>query len=333
MLEYNPCVAPLDLPTQELTVRCQAEQPLYLPPRAGATPGTTLWGAFGEVLLTHACVRHARGLGACIDQGAPCLASQYCPVPWLYKPYSRIHRRNLTRPVLLRARALEGQTPVMAFDIEVILWGRHAIAAKEVIEQVIQAMGQAGLEVEGERVCFQVTEIEAAPPLTLAERAAAIRTSAWHEALLVFETPFLHREKVEIEPGVSKKLFMAGGLLPLAEIIGNCAYELAAWDMEDRELGESLDREMRHSLCRQAREAARQAVNGLHITHCNLTPVSMGSRYSNQNGRYFPLMGFTGQVELQGPLEAALPWLLVLALGSGGQKRSMGFGRVQLWWR
>jgi hypothetical protein len=36
-----------------------------------------------------------------------------------------------------RARALEGQTPVMAFDIEVILWGRHAIAVKEVIEQVI----------------------------------------------------------------------------------------------------------------------------------------------------------------------------------------------------
>jgi hypothetical protein len=42
MLEYNPCVVPLDLLVQELTVRCQAEQPLYLPPRAGATPGTTL---------------------------------------------------------------------------------------------------------------------------------------------------------------------------------------------------------------------------------------------------------------------------------------------------
>jgi hypothetical protein len=45
-----------------------------------------------------------------------------------------VHRRNLARPVLLHARALESQLPVDAFDLEVTLWGRRAVATWETIE-------------------------------------------------------------------------------------------------------------------------------------------------------------------------------------------------------
>jgi hypothetical protein len=201
-MDYNPSVAPFDLPVQQLIARCLAERPFFLPPQAGATPSTTLWGTFGEVLLKHACIRRVRGLGACINHNAPCLASQDCLIPWLYEPYSSTHRRNLPRPVLLHARALEDQTPIDAFDLNVVLLGRHAIAARESVKQMIRVMGAVGLEVENGRVRFQVAGIKAALPKTLAERAAAVRVDNWDQVLLVFETPFLHRESVEIAPGI-----------------------------------------------------------------------------------------------------------------------------------
>jgi hypothetical protein len=331
MQDYDPLSAPFELPTQQLTVRCLAERPLYLQPRAGATAGTTLWGAFGEALLKHACIRHVRGWGACIESNVPCLASCDCPVPWLYKPYSQVHRRNLARPVLLYARALESQLPVDAFDLEVTLWGRRAVATWETIERALRAMGATGLQAGEEPVRFEIGEIWARPVKRLAERTAVLQINDWHQALLVFETPFLHREQVEIEPGVRQKLFMAGGVLPLAEILGNVAYELTAWDIEDRELSDYLDRETRHNLCRQARETARQAIKTSQIIRCELNPVPVGLRASRETGHVFPLAGFTGQVELSGSLHHALPWLITLALGGGGQKRSMGFGRVCLW--
>jgi hypothetical protein len=150
-------------------------------------------------------------------------------------------------------------------------------------------------------------------------------------ALPFSENFWVRTRQVETEPGIRQKLFMAGGVLPLAEILGNVAYELTAWDIEDRELSDYLDRETRHKLCRQARETARQAVKTSQIIRCELNPVPVGLRASRETCHVFPLAGFTGQVELRGSLHHALPWLIALALGGGGQKRSMGFGRVCLW--
>ena len=59
--------------------------------------------------------------------------------------------------------------------------------------------------------------------------------------------------------------------------------------------------------------------------------MDVGARLSKSSGTPYPLQGFQGNVELEGPLRAALPWLLALALGGGGQKRAMGFGVVSGW--
>ena len=101
--------------------------------------------------------------------------------------------------------------------------------------------------------------------------------------------------------------------------------------MEDREIGETLDREHRHDLARQARLAAREAAERLHVTRSDLRPVDVGVRSSKTNGRSYPLQGFQGSAEVEGSLTEALPWLLALSLAGGGQKRAMCFGAVDLW--
>ncbi|MDQ2694083.1 MAG: hypothetical protein M3Z21_01660 [Pseudomonadota bacterium] len=59
--------------------------------------------------------------------------------------------------------------------------------------------------------------------------------------------------------------------------------------------------------------------------------MDLGLRLARTDGRAFPLQGFQGAAEVEGPLDGALPWLLALSLGGGGQKRAMGFGVVNLW--
>ena len=328
---YDPLHAPLDLPVQRLTVRCVLESPVQFTPAPGSTPGTTLSGLFGNVLWECGCQRRQRGLPTCNRQADQCQQPATCPVAWLYKPHSAVHRRTLTRPVLLYAPELADAQPVTAFTLQITLWGRHAVAARPLVIAVLQAMGNAGLGGHDNRVRFQTADITVAPPRTLAERAAALAAVDWQQALLVFTTPLLYRETVQIEPDRRDKLFLAGGELPLAGLLGNCAYELATWDMEDRELGASLDGALRHHLARTARETARTGGEALQLTRCLLTPASLGTRYSKSNGRAFPLLGFLGQAEVTGPLNPVLPWLLALNLGGGGQKRSMGFGVIQLW--
>jgi hypothetical protein len=328
---YDPLTDPLELPVQILTADCRAGAPLIFPRHAGATPGTTLNGAFGNVIWEVACLRQRRGLPACNHQGDHCQQPEHCPVTWLYKPYSQVHRRTLTRPVLLQAPALETGEPVAAFELRVTLWGRQAVHWRATVEAALRAMGRRGLGPDGARVPFVVAGIDADPPRTLAERAATLTAAhRWREALLVFETPFLHRETVAMESGQREKLFLAGGALPLAALLGNRAYDLAAWDMEDRELGE-LDATARHDLARQARRAAEALAESLRVTACDLRPVSLGARLSKTDGNPFPLRGFIGQARITGDLNPVLPWLLALALGGGGQKRAMGFGVVRLW--
>ncbi len=165
----------------------------------------------------------------------------------------------------------------------------------------------------------------------LSAQKATLAAGAGDRALLKFDTPFLLRETVTLEDGRQQRLFLAGGELPLGKILGNVAYELTAWDIEDRDVGDGCDRARRHDLARQARRAAEAACADLAVTRCELAPVAVGERQAKTDGRFYFLGGFVGEVELAGELDAALPWLAALSLGRGGQKRGMGFGAVRLW--
>ncbi|OAD20776.1 hypothetical protein THIOM_003499, partial [Candidatus Thiomargarita nelsonii] len=175
------------------------------------------------------------------ENGPSCQKTTECVLPWLYKPYSQVHHKNFARPVLLRAMELEGTEPVDIFTLEVTLWGRHAIAAQNAVKDTLSKMGELGLNSKNGQVRFSVTKIETGDSLTLAERIAHLPSA--QSVLLEFQTPFLHGKKV----GEGKRRFHTSQNLPIVDMLGNVAYELAAWDMEDRELGESLDAKARHS--------------------------------------------------------------------------------------
>lgn len=329
---YEPLNDPLELPVQRLTLHCRAERPLRFPEQEGSTPGTTLSGAFGVALWQTACARRRHGYTPC--RGEQCAAPFACPVPWLYKPYSSIHQRNMTRPVLLAAPALELERPVVEFQLHITLWGRRAIAHRDMVLEVLHNMA---LGPSDRRTRFAIHGIEGDEAASIAERTLPFTAVTDTRVLLRFETPFRHGETVtliETLPDGSriehkKRLFLAGGELPLAKLLGNVAYELAAWDMEDRELGDELDQRQRHALARLARQAAEEAAAGITV-HSSLIPVGKGRRYSKSGGGFYDLDGFAGEAMLGGDLDPALPWLVALSLGSGGQKRAMGFGRVCL---
>ena len=97
-------------------------------------------------------------------------------------------------------------------------------------------------------------------------------------------------------------------------------------------MGETVDREQRHGLAREARRAAEQAAESIVVAEADLQPSQVGRRYSRSNKLPIFLEGFIGWAELQGDISVALPWLLALSLAGGGQKRTMGFGVVSLDW-
>lgn len=324
---YDPLTDPFHLPVQTLRIDCEADRPLWFPPRAGATPGTTLWGAFGDALLAEACVRARADLGGCGDAAGTCLSPEACPLRWLYKPWSDAHSRTMARPVLLRAVDLEREQGRRAFRLEATLWGRKAIAARPLIERTLRRMGERGLRPGGDAaapVPFRLISMAAEPPATLAERAAA-RPAGLGRVALVFETPYLLKRL----RGMPPEAWPGGAAVTLAEVLGNAAYELAAWDMEDRELSAAAAKS-RHRLCLDARDAARAAAGRLAWVDGELFPAEVGPRLSRSNAHAFPLRGFVGYAEYAGEGEAAWPWLLALALGGGGEKRPWGFGRVRV---
>jgi hypothetical protein len=236
----------------------------------------------------------------------------------------------MTRPVLLCSAELYSPQPVSAFRLDVTLWGRHAVAAADRIEQTLREAGQAGLQVNGKPVRFHLEPPEQQPVATLLERAIQWNTLTTRQIHLTFLTPFLYRTEEPDAQGCSRPRFQLGEQFPLTDMIARAAYELAAWDIEDRDTGERLDNKQRHALCRDTRDHARRQVEGLEIIRAVLNPVLMGKRHSRHNGHYFPLTGFTGQAWVGGDLSRALPWLLMFALGGGGQKRAMGFGQIRI---
>ena len=326
---YEPRRSPLELPFQRLLVRCRAERRLHLTTRTGTTPGTTLAGAFGQALCEVGCFL-ARAAPPCpLDRsGHPtCARPDACPVLALYKPYSVVHRRHMPRPVRLRARALERGRPVREWDLEATLWGRRATAAAPLVLDVLRRIGEVGLLADGRSIPFAIDSTETPPAQTLAQAAAL---GPPRRATLHFETPFLHEQSLPSAAGTTYKRFHTDGEPPLRTILGNAAFELVAWDLEDRQVGSAIDRRARGDLGDRARAAAEEAAAQLHILRSRTTAKRLGLRRSRHNRQYFPLTGFAGRTTIELASPDPWPWLVTLALGGGGQHRALGFGNVRL---
>ncbi|MBF0632272.1 MAG: hypothetical protein HQL89_14950 [Magnetococcales bacterium] len=329
---------PFDLPTQTLTFRCVAEAPLHFRlEREGATVGTTLAGAFGTAFMQVGCARQRGGWPRCLGMTRAdfaCPEREDCPFPWLFKPYSTIHRRALGRPVRLRAPRLEEDAPVREFALEVTLWGRQAVVAREVVAETIRIMGDNGLNHAGQPVRFHLLDRKDTPPVTLRQEIDRFSGPSWRQALLVFETPLLMQSRTTDEQGNSSRSHAGAGSFRLAALFGNAAYDLMAWHLEEENDGNASNGAARHALCRTERRAAEDAVTtGVHHLENRLFSLDLGQRQSRSNGRQFPMVGLLGHLELTGRIDALVPWLVVLERLGGGQRRGMGFGAVRFWLR
>ena len=329
---------PFDLLTQTLVFRCVAEAPLHFRlEREGATVGTTLAGAFGTALMQVGCARQRQGHPRCLGMSRGdfhCPEHDHSPFHWLFKPYSITHRRTLGRPVRLRAPRLEEDAPVREFDLEVALWGRHAVAAREVVAEAVQVMGGNGLNHNGQPVRFRLLDRQSGPSTTLQQEVDRLSGPSWRQALLIFETPLLMQSRTTDEQGNSSRSHAGAESFRPAALFGNAAYELMAWHLEEGNDGTVSDGAARHALCRTMRRSAEEAVT-TSVQHLEnrLFSLDVGQRQSRSNGRRFPMLGLLGHLELTGRIDAMVPWLVVLERLGGGQRRGMGFGAVRFWLR
>lgn len=332
---YDPFVDPLDLPIQRLVLSCRSARPLCFPPREGATVGTTLTGAWQRALRRTACEVGRSGVEPCAREGddaALCAAPRTCPVGRLVKPRSAVHRRDFSGAVLLRARSLESGLPSTSFDLEVTLLGRKAIQEREDVLQGLEGMGATGLDVAGRRIPFHCDLLSASPALRLHQWSPAPDASSAPRALLVFESPTLHVERQGAEgTGRRGRAMTAGGQLPLEGLLGQAAYELVAWDIEDRGGLTADGRHERDCLASTARAEIARRAQAVDMLDCVLEPIALGMRRSRRSGDMYPLLGFVGTAELSGPLAPVLPWLTWMSLSRAGQNRAQGFGENRLW--
>ncbi|MBF0583229.1 MAG: CRISPR system precrRNA processing endoribonuclease RAMP protein Cas6 [Magnetococcales bacterium] len=218
--------------------------------------------------------------------------------------------------------------------MEVTLWGWRATAAREVVAESIQVMGDNGLNYDRQPVRFRVLNRQDKPSVTFRQETDRFAGYSWQKALLVFETPLLVQSRTTDDKGNSQRRETMAESFHLTSLIGNAAYDLMAWYLEECQPNEAADAPSRHILCRALRQSAEQVLEAsIDDWHSHLVPVDLGQRISRSNGRRFPVKGLLGHVEVTGRINELLPWLIVLECLGGGQKRSMGFGTTRLWLR
>jgi len=315
------------LPVEIFTAYCQSNTALVLPIKSGATPGTTLFGSFGDILLDNHCQQKQN----CLHNRAEfeCKLPQTCPLKWLFKPYSDIHHRHFPRPIFMYSRELENRVPVTHFKLHITLWGQHAIQQKTCIQQSLITLAEKGFLLNSQPQSFQISHFSTSKAQSLEELITPYSQQAINSVLFLFETPLRYREKVRHPNGKTESFWQAAGEPPIRELIANSAYELAAWQLEDSQQTQ-IDKQQRHQHCQQIKHSVVDLLEKTYPDNWLLYPASVGQRYSKSEQKEFQLDGFRGFTELKGDLNAALPWLIALALQGGGQNRAMGFGRIRL---
>ena len=332
--DYDPLHDPFALPVARAHLACRADTPIHLPFVEGATVGTTLAGAWHPAFRRTVCAARRAGERHCLtarDEAEVCHRPDACAAPTLLKPYSVVHRRAMATPVLLRAPDLECGEPCSTFELEVTLLGRRALRLRNEVLESLHKLARRGLVAHGEAVPFRIEDHTASPVRSLGEWVGDFIAFSPPRIQLVFEAPTLHQEKVRGADGRMSKQYVASGAPPLAGLMGNAAYELVAWDIEDRDVGEAVDRYRRDALASEARDAAREAAGNLNVLRALLEPIDLGTRRVGRGEVEQLIQGFLGTVELAGDLRGALPWLVWMALGRCGQNRAKGFGEMSLW--
>lgn len=321
---YDPLVDPLNLPTQRLVLECELNQSVIFEKHEAQL---RLSGAFGRAVWE----KCSMGAGFCEHhktQTEPkCQQGVDCVTHWLYKPFSMVHRRDFARPVFLYSPTFaQPHDLTQVFELEITLWGRHAIAAQSHILEIIEKMGKMGLRCGDKNIPFKIKHYQSGLVMSVKEHCQLIENKAY--LTLEFVTPLWFAKRDGQRNYQRRYYSVYEDELPLWDMLGNVAYEWVAWDIEDRQL--PLDHQTRHRLACEARDAARATVGDLDIYEAELRQINWGERQSRRNQHFYPLQGLMGFAELHGNLKPALPYLAALTFAGGGQKRAQGFGVVRL---
>ncbi len=307
--------APFEMPIAVVQAQAHLSEPLELPAHPGASLATTLRGCYETALLRLGCALAAGP--RCCDRtpastpgGVICADPSPCPIPILYKPRSEAQRRDHASPIGLWAR----QTNERLVDLRVVLWGRRALAARQLAFEALAAAGRAGLWNGRTSVLFDLTYRPVFEG-TLGAWAARSRPHAMAAG----------RVLVELASPCQ------GDDAQLAPLLGNLAHDLVQWDLEDRGRSAELGKRGCDALADEARRQAEASLRGVIVDVRALGAEARGLRQSRSNRGSFRLHGVSGCVELSGDLALAWPWLAALALRGAGQKRSFGLGEVRLW--
>ncbi len=302
------------------------DHPLLFDVREGATPETTLNGLLGEILLTRCCPFGEEAAHRCLERRRLDCPDFPCALSGVYKP------SPFPRPIRLRFIPESDST---AFGLDVVLWGRRALALRPSLAVLVHFMGETGLRLgQGRSTRFEVSRPDLVFDGTLEQWAARLfpEPSRMDRLLVEFVTPFAHEEKIQDPDRGLVKAAMASGPFPLAKTLGNTANNLVLWRAQDQEpVHTPLTSELKN-----AAQAAREMVEDLCspdnilIENNLLVPHQVGTRASRKTGA-FQMDGFLGYTVLTGRLEPLLPWLSVWPAFGGGAKISFGFGQVRLW--
>jgi hypothetical protein len=327
MMDYDLLSSPFELPVNILLIQCNSEYPLIFSSHEGATPGTTLNGALGEALLEVGCTIASEEGNHCIEDHKGLLLCKHpkqCPVPKIYKPFSEVQRRSFPRPI--RLRYVESRPPTKKFSLITILWGQKANMNIKIIQNALHHMGKKGLYLKERFIPFKIEVIKSVFAGTLKDYIYQKfpEPQDINSMLLEFTTPFYYERKIE-----KTRWILGGGELPLGKILGNVAYELTSWHLEDLELFD--EKQTRDNLAQASREYVESAAGEISVEKSFLIPINYGKRYSRRNKKSFYLQGVVGYTIICGNISKILPWLVTLSLWGGGQKKSYGSGDVKLW--
>lgn len=277
-------------------------------------PGPKLRGAFGAALMRRSCVMPAvcrPGPPEDDEPGArphPCQGPAECPARLLLRPHSTAQARDHASPLALSVAVARPDL----LDVGVALWGRRALALKDLVEQVLIDAGRFGL-LDGRGAAPFAADIRWEFDGTLHQWLAGQGHGPGGPLLLQLVEPVESRSP------------------DLASWAANAVHDLVQWDLEDSGESELLGKRGCDALAGQAREAARSAFRGVVVEDAWLEEAGPGARRSRTNRQRFEPLGVRGYVRLGGELEPAWPWLSLLTLRGAGGRRSFGLGGLRLW--
>lgn len=270
------------------------EEPWPADERLAHNMATTLRGAIDRAILDAHCTQ------------ASCEPHKRCPLAdciagVLTKPSTHYGKPRDHPPSF----SLDVEGDGLARTVSLTLWGKNASVVTREIEAALRRVAQGRALVNNKPVPFGVG------------RGEHLRTSlgAWVRKASAPSEKIFTRHRVVLP--------RSRGPEDLAYLAANVAHDLVQWDLA--ESGAAAD--MRPRDVDDAGEIARAAVTAAFSgVGCRVLSESRfhDTRVSRSNGHTRPIDAAELEMELEGDLEPAWPWLRAMSLRGPGSRLSLG---------